>query len=309
MPFKFDNIKNAYSTIMHIADKPIGQLFKVAGNMFDPLQEPVEAAAAVYVALLGYTLLTGKVTMSMHEAFVRISKVVLVIIVFGFYTTNMDKFYQGFWDIVIGVTSKFIDVVTSGSVTGILGNDGVGGFYARTPDMDALVNGYQQSLMKLMKIAVDGKIITDTADFIFIALFMAPVLVGTLIVIVAKFITLLLVVVAPFIAFMMLIGYSNNYLSAWIKQLLVTGLTVIITYMIFAVVILMLSTLTADIINKSGNNLSVPELFPLAIMSVIGFVLIGQGPSLASNLLGAAGIQTGQISSLVQLGLMRTAVK
>ncbi len=302
---------NIYADVMNAIGRPIDKLFVAIMVAFNQFSAPILAAAAIYVALLGYTIMAGKVSMSMHEAAVKISKVVLIIVLVNAYGTSLIDIYKAFWQIPAVLTKYFINVVAPGAVHGNLIDWGSLSFSAllgNVPDLTDMVDRYANACSGLLgKFVVNQGAAAGMSDMFMWMIYMAPVVVAMIIIIMAKFTSVLLVLVGPVVFFASLIGYNNNYLMLWFRQLLVMALTVILTFLIFGVVLTMLTGMAENIATLPTQDIEIATLFPLAVMSVVGFVLISQAPALAGSLLGAAGINTGQITGLVQLAAMRSA--
>ena len=57
----------------------LSRMFGILGNVLDAFWLPVQAAAAVYIALMGYALMSGAISMPAREVAIRFAKVIGII--------------------------------------------------------------------------------------------------------------------------------------------------------------------------------------------------------------------------------------
>lgn len=297
----FDNVDGIYDMFITSADTPIYTLLDAAGNVFDGFAGPVMVTAAIYVALMGYSIMSGKVGMSLNEAAVRISKLVLIIVFVTSYFWFSKIFYNAFWTVPTYVANFFLGAldpsISYGAATTIAGTSG--SFVVQNPDLTSLVDAYSQAILQLIG---DFTVVHQGASgtgFVIWLMYMAPVVAAMMIIIVAKIVSVLLFILAPLVFTASLIGYSNHFLLGWFRQLIVLSLTVIIAYILFVLVLSMVSgaaTFAYDnasqLSGASGGykNITIPVLFPVFALSFIGLMLILQAPLLANRIIGAFGL-------------------
>ncbi len=297
----FDNPDGVYDTFIASADTPIYQLLDAAGSVFDGFAGPVMVTAAIYVALIGYSIMSGKVAMSLNEAAVRISKLVLIVVFVTSYFWFAKIFYNVFWTVPTYIANFFLGALDpSISYSAATTVDGTSGsFVIQNPNLTSLVDDYSRAILKLIgDFTVVHKGASGTG-FVVWVVYMAPVVAAMMIIIVAKIVSVLLFILAPLVFTASLIGYSNHFLLGWFRQLIVLSLTVIIAYILFVLVLSMVSGAANfaydNATQLSGafggyKNITIPVLFPVCALSLIGLMLIIQAPLLANRIIGAFGL-------------------
>ncbi|VAW00403.1 hypothetical protein MNBD_ALPHA06-1736 [hydrothermal vent metagenome] len=301
----FDSTSGVYDTFITSADAPIYTLLDAAGNVFAGFAGPVMVTAAIYVALVGYSIMSGRVAMSLNEASVRISKLVLIIVFVTSYFWFAKIFYNAFWTVPTYVANFFLGAldpsISYGAATTVAGTSD--SFVIQNPELTSLVDDYAEAILQLIGDFTAVHKGAAGTGFVVWLVYMAPVVAAMMIIIVAKIVSVLLFILAPLVFTASLIGYSNHFLLGWFRQLVVLSLTVIIAYILFVLVLSMVSgaaTLAYDNATQlsgaySGyKNITIPVLFPVFALSFIGLVLILQAPLLANRIIGAFGLVNNQ---------------
>jgi len=308
-----------YTKVTTVVDLLINLLFRLTDDVANVLTPGVTAAAAVYVALMGYAYISGWVAMSQRELAIRFGKLILVLFLLQAFTGFTGSTFDAIWAIpeAVGdfIASRIFPLYNLGPITTLLGG-------GSATDFEGLVNisGIASSIIAEQVGQANSQ---KTAYPVIVwAISMAPVALVIISILMARIISALLFVIAPFILILSLLGFQNNFLYSWFKALLSTFVTVIIVYAIGTVGVLMvlaqmallfipdLSTLIATLTGGSTEVLfSLPRLAPLGITAIFVVMLITQIPQIASALIGVAVVSTQQATSFIQVAALQTAAR
>jgi len=303
-----------YTKVTTVVDLLINLLFRLTDDVANVLTPGVTAAAAVYVALMGYAYISGWIAMSQRELAIRFGKLILVLFLLQAFTGFTGSTFDAIWAIpeAVGdfIASRIFPLYNLGPITTLLGG-------GSATDFEGLVNisGIASSIIAEQVGQANSQ---KTAYPVIVwAISMAPVALVIISILMARIISALLFVIAPFI-----LGFQNNFLYSWFKALLSTFVTVIIVYAIGTVGVLMvlaqmallfipdLSTLIATLTGGSTEVLfSLPRLAPLGITAIFVVMLITQIPQIASALIGVAVVSTQQATSFIQVAALQTAAR
>ena len=295
----FDNVKGLYDRTQGSVENTIDNIFTLTYFVTKSFNPIITIVAGVYIALIGYALISGYIVMSGREAAVRFSKIILIIVLANFFTTYTGRLYEFVWQVPTAIgdflaghiaqdgTGKisFNDLMDKHSVAGTQ----IGKKYAQGHDVD------KQGL------AIGAWAIS-----------MSPLFVINISIILAKVISAVLFLIAPVIFILSLMGFQNNYLAAWFKAILLTFLTVIIVFVVGTVVLDIVQTelfALRDLPYEEGKPVSIVTFAPLGVLSVFGVVIISQATSIASTIIGAAPINTQQATGFLQIAALQGAGK
>lgn len=305
---QWTEVANIYSIVSRYIDAAISILFGFVNDLAGDFSMFVTLAAIVYIALMGYALMSGLVSMSLREVVIKLSKVLAVLVLLEIFRNFNAGIYQRIWDIPDGIGTfivrKFNPLISETTIS-ILG-------VTIADRFDALMNAYSDAVTVVSSQIADDNSSDGGVNFGLISWFilMAPMFLTTIAVYVAKFVSAVLFVIAPVIFGLSLFGYSNNYLSTWFKSLLVTFLTVIIVYIVGAAG---LSIVLVEMFRLGVTDFftdfmwTVPNVAPLLILSMFTIMLLSQAPTMASAIIGAAAINTQQATSFLQIGALQSA--
>jgi len=310
-----------YAKVVTVIDLFIDILFRLTDDVASYLTTGVTAAAAIYIALMGYAYMSGWIAMSQRELAIRFGKVILVLVLLKAFSGITSSSFDTIWAIPESVgdfiAGKIFPLYDLGPINILLGSSG-----GTAGDFEGLVNasGIGSSIIAEQV----GRAHSQKGAYPVIvwALSMAPVALVIISVLIAKIITALLFVIAPFILLLSLLGFQNNFLYSWFKALISTFVTVIVVYaigtagvfMVLAQMALLfipdLSTVLAGLPGGSTEVLfSLPRLAPLGITAVFVVMLITQAPQIAAALIGVAAVSTQQATSFIQVAALQVAAR
>jgi len=69
-----------YTVTKQLLDNSIEQLFTLASDVIEAFSLPIEVAAGIYIALMGYSLSTGIISMSQRDVATRFAKVIGILV-------------------------------------------------------------------------------------------------------------------------------------------------------------------------------------------------------------------------------------
>lgn len=309
-----------YTKVVSVVDVFIDILFRLTDDVASYLTTGVTAAAAIYIALMGYAYISGWIAMSQRELALRFGKVILVLILLRAFSGFTAGTFDTIWAIPESVgdfiAGKIFPLYDLGPINILLG----GGSSAS--DFEGLVNASGIGSSIIADQVGQANQQNGSYPVIVWALSMAPVALVIVSILIAKMITALLFVIAPFILLLSLLGFQNNFLYSWFKTLLSTFVTVIIVYAIGTVGVMMvlaqmallfIPDLSSVIAAMTGGNpevlFSLPRLAPLGITAIFVIMLITQAPQIASAIIGVAAVSTQQATSFMQVAALQTAAK
>ena len=295
----FENVEGLYAKTQGGVETTIDNIFTLTyfvSKQFDPI---ITTVAGVYIALMGYAIISGYIVMTGKEAAVRFSKIALIVILAKFFTSYTGNLYSAVWEVPISI-GDYLASIFSGDATG-------------KKTFETLMNKHSMAATKIgMKYAEGHGPDKQSLAIGTWAIAMAPVFVLNITIMLAKIISAVLFLVSPVVFILSLLDIQNNYLMAWFKAILLTFLTVIIVFVIGAVVL--------DIVSEQLNALkdlpydkdkppSIVAFAPLGVLSVFGIVIISQATSIASSIIGAAAINTQQATGFMQIAALQGANK
>jgi len=308
-----------YTKVVSVVDIFINILFRLTDDVATALTTGVTAAAAIYIALMGYAYMSGWIAMSQRELAIRFGKVILILVLLRTLTGFSAGSFEAIWAIPESVgdfiASKIFPLYDLGPINLLLGS-------GSPADFEGLVNisGIGSSVIADQVGVVHGH--DSKYPVIVWALSMAPIALVIISILIAKIVTAVLFVIAPFILILSLLGFQNNFLYSWFKVLLSTFVTVIIIYAVGTIGVMMvlaqmallfIPDISTLITFLSGPDIevlfSLPRLAPLGITAVFVVMLITQAPQIAAALIGAASISTQQATSFIQVAALQSAAK
>ena len=95
----FDNVKGLYDRTQGSVENTIDNIFTLTYFVTKSFNPIITIVAGVYIALIGYALISGYIVMSGREAAVRFSKIILIIVLANFFTTYTGRLYEFVWQV------------------------------------------------------------------------------------------------------------------------------------------------------------------------------------------------------------------
>lgn len=295
----FDNVKGLYDRTQGSVENTIDNIFTLTYFVTKSFNPIITIVAGVYIALIGYALISGYIVMSGREAAVRFSKIILIIVLANFFTTYTGRLYEFVWQVPTAI-GDFL--------AGHIAQDGTG-----KTSFNDLMDKHSVAGTQIGKKYAQGHHVDKQGLAIGAwAISMSPLFVINISIILAKVISAVLFLIAPVIFILSLMGFQNNYLAAWFKAILLTFLTVIIVFVVGTVVLNIVQTelfALRDLPYEEGKPVSIVTFAPLGVLSVFGVVIISQATSIASTIIGAAPINTQQATGFLQIAALQGAGK
>ena len=295
----FDNVKGLYDRTQGSVENTIDNIFTLTYFVTKSFNPIITIVAGVYIALIGYALISGYIVMSGREAAVRFSKIILIIVLANFFTTYTGRLYEFVWQVPTAI-GDFL--------AGHIAQDGTGKI-----SFNDLMDKHSVAGTQIGKKYAQGHHVDKQGLAIGAwAISMSPLFVINISIILAKVISAVLFLIAPVIFILSLMGFQNNYLAAWFKAILLTFLTVIIVFVVGTVVLNIVQTelfALRDLPYEEGKPVSIVTFAPLGVLSVFGVVIISQATSIASTIIGAAPINTQQATGFLQIAALQGAGK
>ena len=295
----FDNVKGLYDRTQGSVENTIDNIFTLTYFVTKSFNPIITIVAGVYIALIGYALISGYIVMSGREAAVRFSKIILIIVLANFFTTYTGRLYEFVWQVPTAI-GDFL--------AGHIAQDGTG-----KTSFNDLMDKHSVASTEIGKKYAQGHHVDKQGLAIGAwAISMSPLFVINISIILAKVISAVLFLIAPVIFILSLMGFQNNYLAAWFKAILLTFLTVIIVFVVGTVVLDIVQTelfALRDLPYEEGKPVSIVTFAPLGVLSVFGVVIISQATSIASTIIGAAPINTQQATGFLQIAALQGAGK
>ena len=295
----FDNVEGLYAKTQGSVETSIDNIFTLTyfvSKTFDPI---ITIVAGIYIAMMGYAIISGYIVMTGKEAAVRFSKVALVLILAKFFTSYTGHLYSAVWDVPTSI-GDYLASIYSG--------DGSG-----KNTFEKQMNTHSIAATEIGKKYTHQHDVNNQGLAIGAwALAMAPVFVINIALILAKIISAVLFLISPVVFIISLIDIQTNYLLAWFKAILLTFLTVIIVFVVGSFVLDVVSeqlTALKDLPYDKDKPPSIVAFAPLGVLSVFGIVIISQATTIASSIIGAAAINTQQATGFMQIAALQGASK
>lgn len=306
------DVAQIYTTVRLIVEAAIAIMFLAADDVANGFSPLLTSMAGIYIALMGYALMSGWINMTMREAAVKLSKVILVLVLFEIFKNFGTNIYAAVWSIPEGIggfiAERFSPLVGLGAAS-VLGIPIV-------TDFDVLMNTYSNMATTIAEEVSDVQ--SGPVGLMSWAIMMAPMFMMTVSILLAKVISAVLFLIAPIVFAMSLFGFSNNFLMSWAKGLLLTFLTVIIVFILGTVGLTMVMVEMLVLISTNGTGgfvaaalgspaWSIPAMAPAAILAMFALILITQATSIASSIIGVAAINTQQAQGFMQIAALNAA--
>jgi len=296
-----------YNVTTAILDRSIEGLFNLAGDAITAFSVPLQAAAAIYIALIGYSVMTGVISMSVRDLSIQFAKVIGIIVIAAAFERFGNDLFEEVWDIPDGIAEYFV-VKTApilempASATALLSGDIASLVTSNPTTLDNLTGMYSglASVLGDNVTQARGEGAWPLMTWIVAMIPLALTIVGIYL---AKFVAAILFLVSPVVFILSLVtgGFrGNSVLSSWFKALAVTFLTVIIVYTVGVVCMVMMTKymialVTADFLanlplpdflnpfSADGFQYTLVQLAPLGIIAMFSVILISQASSVASK--------------------------
>jgi len=296
----------------------LDRMFGILGDILNAFWVPVQAAAAVYIALMGYALMSGAISMPAREVAVRFAKVIGIIFLMRTFSLYGDDLFARAWAIPDAISDFY-----AAEIAPILNFPGAVGIST----MDSLAGLYSAASQLLSTNVTE--VHSDSAKWGFWTwvITMAPLALTIVSVFIAKFVAALLFLVSPIVFILSLtIGNFNNtnILMSWFKALAMTFITVIFVYIVGITCMAMMARYMLALVAFTevgggfiglfglelvGGEYTLIHLAPLGVMAVFTIVLLSQATNVAGSIMGIAAINTQQMTSFAQIGALQASSK
>jgi len=295
-----------YTRTKIVIDAFIDVLFGIIDNFASDITTAVTATAAVYIALMGYAVISGAVSMTQREAAMRLGKVVFIIFLLQTFGSMTGSAFENTWEVAESVGNYLADEIfpAFSAVSGIT----IPGMSAAT-DFDSLVD-FNTGVSAWLAQEVGGSN-SGMYPVLVWAFAMAPAVLTVVTLFLAKVVLAVLFICAPIVFILSLLGVQYNFLTAWFKALISTYVTAIIVYVIgtFGIMITMIQMGTTLLLTLGGGGTSVPEMTPLGITAIFSTILITQAPNIAASFIGVATVSAQQATSFMQTAVLQGAIR
>ena len=264
--------------------------------VIDIIRDPTFALLAVYIVLWGFAHFMGLIKEPITDAAKRFLKVFVIIILalevgmYHKYITNV--FTQVPDDIAISILAK------SGSSIG-------GGISAEAPakDMAGAIDNFFEDLWEI------GRKFWEAGEFYNPAPWLAGALVFVLAIALAAYSAFLLILAKVALAVLIALGplFIISTLFEATRKFFESWMGLLCNYALVLILVMAIDVLIIDALNqflpevKSGNNMNVTPLAPIAAVCVVGVLILSQVLSMASALGGGV--------ALITMGVGRWAAK
>ncbi|MEP1229523.1 MAG: type IV secretion system protein [Litorimonas sp.] len=330
MPNWFE-ISSVYSSVSTTVDLALIAMFSIVGDVANSFSIFVTAMAVIYVALMGYSVMSGMIKITAREMGSKFAKIVFILFILNLLTTSGGllglSLYNQVWEIPEGIGAFFADrlspFINTSAGGGLLGS--VLNFLGLGVDnaFDGLMDSYarQVTIIGSSVSAAPGG--GETLGLIIWFALMAPMFLTTISIFIAKFVSAVLFIIAPLVFGFSLLGFTNNFLMSWLRSLAVTFLTAILVFIIGAaslsiVMVEMLQLIANDgggsfltVVSGGGvppgSEWSIPAIAPSGILALFALMLVTQAPSIASSIVGVAATNSQQATSFIQIGALQAA--
>ena len=296
----------------------LDRMFGILADVLNAFWVPVQAAAAVYIALMGYALMSGAISMPAREVAIRFAKVIGIIFLMRTFSIYGDDLFNRAWAIPDAISDfyarEIAPILEFPNLVGI-GN------------MDALAGFYSVAAENLSQEVTSAHNNSQKWGFWTWVITMAPLALTVVSVFIAKFVAALLFLVSPIVFILSLtIGNFNNsnILMSWFKALAMTFITVIFIYIVGITCMAMMgryivALVAFDAVASSpildifglggalGAKYTLVHLAPLGIMTMFTIVLLSQATNVAGSIMGIAAISSQQMTSFAQISALNAA--
>lgn len=320
---------NIFDRVNDWADTAIEALFSQAQTFLSDFSYLVVVCLTIYVALMGFAMLGGRVTMSPQDAMVRLSKIVLVVLLFNSYSAVAGGFYELFFVIPEAIAYLLANTLNSGIsddtyvINTITALNGTPFLNIPRGDLSGIVASHSFVMGAFTALFIETNDPDSSYATVVWFVGMSPIIVAASALAVARFVMALLLFLLPLIALAALFGRGFGILATWVKVMMTLGLTIIMIYITFGVAVAIMTSALVDTIitstvasiltgTTSSGPLPLPiftlyDLAPLGVLSLVIFVIISQIPSVAGSIVGAAGINTQQVSGFINIAALQLA--
>lgn len=119
-------------------------------------------------------------------------------------------------------------------------------------------------------------------------------------IILSKIFIWLLLALAPIFVLLLLFGYTTQYFTGWVTQLVQYFVLQVLVYA-FVAFYLSISQTYFDAVNATNGSVSttLTEILPLILVAIIGFLLLSQLPGLASGVAGGMPMRAPQFGARI----------
>lgn len=321
--FVYDVVDDTFNTALET-------MFGVFGQVLNTFWVPVQVAAAIYIALIGYSVMTGAISMSGRDVAIRLFKVVTIIFLVRTFSIFGDNLFNSAWSIPNNIADFFaLQLAPILQLPGIDAIPGLSSAASGIETLDSLATLYSGLSSLVSSQVAEAHSESFTWGFGSWVIAMAPLAVTLVAIYVAKFVAALLFLVSPIvfiISLLMGFGSNNTVLLSWFKALVMTFLTVILVYIVGVVCLSMMARYMAALLIYDvaggvvsgvaeffgisgilGQKYTLVHLAPLGVFAMFTIVLISQATSFAGAIMGVAGISTQQATSFMQIGALQAA--
>ena len=305
-----------YTVTKQLLDNSIEQLFTLASDVIEAFSLPIEVAAGIYIALMGYSLSTGIISMSQRDVATRFAKVIGILVLLETFQRFGIGVFSKIWEQPDNLADYFAEALAP-----ILGFTGA----LDIDTLDALAATYTlfaASLGEKVTQAHDNQAIWGVGTWV---ITMAPFALTVITIYLAKFISAVLFLISPLVFILSLTFgtyQGTNILLSWFKAILMTFLTVIVVYIVGIIGMTMIvkymgallgvgaiSDFISDFTGTDpfGDTYTIVHLGPLVVLGLFTIILLSQATSVAAALLGTTGINNQQATGFVQIGALQAA--
>lgn len=295
----FENVKSLYDTTKTEVDETIESMFQMLEFVMNEFHPVIFSVAVIYVALMGYGIISGHIVLSGKDAATRFSKVILILFIVSLFSSFSGNLYKAVWQVPESIGDFLAATLEFG-------------YRAGESEFKEFMDLHSEIATQIgQKYSQEHKSQKGLAIGVW-AISMAPVFVINISIILARVISAVLFFISPVVFILSLMGIQNNYLAAWFKAILLTFLTVIIVFIV--------GTFVLDIVHgqlvalhklpyEPKSPVSLIDFAPLGVLSVFGVVIISQATTIASSIIGAAPINTQQATGFLQIAALQGASK
>ena len=318
-------VTSVYSSVSTTVDLALIAMFSVVGDVFNTFSMFLTAMAAIYIALTGFALMSGTISMSTREMATKFGKLIFILFLFQLISGSGGflglGFFNTIWEIPEAIGSFFVDrmspFISSSSGGGILA---LLGLSSGGNQFDAFMDIYATNA-NVIASEVSARPGSEESNFGLVTwiVLMAPLFLTTISIFIAKFVSAVLFLIAPIVFGFSLFGFKSNFLTSWFKSLAVTFLTAILVFIIGSA---SLSIVTFEMFNLIGSNgvgsflspisatnvaWSLPAIAPVGILALLSLMLLTQAASIASSIVGVAATNSQQATGFIQIGALQAA--
>ncbi len=297
-----------YIATTSLLDSALDQFLGLFTGIMQALYLPVIASVAIYLALTGYSVMTGVIAMTPRDLAIRFAKAIGIIVLIQIFAFNGASIFTDIWSVTDGIADFYVE-----KISGVLALTGS----ASIDTLDALAALFTietEVLGALLDQAHEG----EKWGMYSWLMVMVPLALLIIAVYIAKFVVALLFMVSPlvFILSMVMGNVSgNNILASWFKMIITTLLTLIFVYIVGITIMFIMTKYIAllgvagiaSIVLTGSPDITMIHLAPLGILSLFSIILMTQATTVASGIMGIAATNTQQATSFMQIGALRSA--